>query len=1192
MTTRTTELAAQLTADASGLTAAFQKAQREARDLSKASQDASRSAAAANQRVADSFDLTVDKARKAAAGVTGVSQALFALNADGSSRVLALGAAVGNVAELFGPAGALVTGIGVASSAIVALFLQAREEAKRTAIEIQNEIRSLSSSKDLAGLSRRQAQIFSGDTNFPLAGDNASAEERRRARGIGEFGGLLGLEPKIKAAREELQRLQLAFREANAASAAVSAPGSLGIQIGGDAIRSAREALNELVATQRQLQAEYELTGNAVAKLTPRVVSQTQTTIEQAEAAKRAAAASKENTAALAKNATELERAKKAAEEEMLRAAARAIETASRQIVGLIDDQEKLRKTIQETEKEELRLGVARKERLEGLEEEVEAAKRGAEAYQTYLKEREREAFIEEEVAKSRELAAKKQQPFLDGQVNAIREQAGKTFDLRQEVNALTEAFGQGQLEVGELAEGLSQAASAAAGIAIAFGESGRRLSALIGQTSQLLTNLSRAQKAGIFTGADGKQKDVGLLGALGGKAGAGGVTSAVTSVLGVVGAVGAIAGALSAFGAGARQRAAEIAEATKAFNEGISNFRKRALGQDSQVGQSLEDASKEFKALLDEAAKKNGGFATLKDQVELSRLLGADQLRIAKDFFGGIDDALSSLQGDDTAAQLRQLEIATREREASVRALLEAGVIGPDEMAQSLEKVRAIFDLTKQQIEETAAAAAAAQARVREAFGLDLTARERLLAGDDRGAFLTRQEISQDSARQQARELLEAGTITGEMFERLARILDGELAAALEDFDATVASAAQRVQDDIALRTLVAQGRNDEAEALRQEIANREELREITDETVRAQIEQLQQIELAAAEVAALLEEAAQLRAAARDAARNRVDLFDLEGIEAFSEVLNGYGQAFSGLFAAFDLQSLDGISAAKDQLRAIFTELSGLSDDEVFQRFGLTRDELVSALLETDSGLESLAGKLQGLANDALAAAQATAAFTDTLQDEYLRSQGRGKDADESAALAKRNARIKQAQQLQLGDDTLAQIEAIYQADLAEIAARYATALESSAGVSSSAPVTADRTRARARAVSGGIRQEFGALSEVTGQTLAGLLREVAINTGRSGAIVEALLGRGAVPSLAGLSFPSYAPQTVAGGGIYINVGGINIGALNPAGLTPEGAANEMINQLMPQLMNRLGREVGRLASAEVQFLGGSQR
>lgn len=516
---------------------------------------------------------------------------------------------------------------------------------------------------------------------------------------------MLGLEPKIKAAREELQRLQQAYRDANTASAAVSAPGSLGIQVGGDTIRQAREALAELVATQRQLQAEYDLTGKAVAKLTPRVVSQTQTTIEQAEAAKRAAEASKANATALAKNATELERASKAVEDDMLRAAARAIETASRQIVGLIDDQEKLRKAIAETEQAELRLGITRKERLEGLEEELEAAQKGEVAYKRYLDIRDREQFIEEALAESRELAAKKQQQLSETQEKAIEAQAGKTFDLRQQVDALTESFGKGNEQIGELAEGLSQAASAAAGISLAFGESGRKISALLGQTSQLLTNLSRAQKAGIFTGADGKEQNVGFLGALGGKAGVGGVASAVTSALGVVGAVGAISGALSAFTSRARERAEEIAAATKAFNEGIAGFRKRALGQDSQVGQSLEDASKEFKALLDEAAKKNGGFATLKDQVELSQLLGADQARVAKDFFGTIEDALASLQGDETSAQLRQLENSTREREASVRALLAAGVIGANEAAQSLEKVREIFDLTKQQIEETAAA-------------------------------------------------------------------------------------------------------------------------------------------------------------------------------------------------------------------------------------------------------------------------------------------------------------------------------------------------------------------------------------------------------------------------------------------------------------------------------------------------------
>lgn len=1186
MTTRTTELAAQLTADASGLQAAFRKAQSDARELAKVNQEASRAAVAGNQRVADSFDLTVDKARKAAAGVAGVSQAFFALQAEGSARVLALGAAVGNFAELFGPAGALVTGVGVASSAIVALFLQAREEAKRTTLEIQNEIRSLASARDLGGLSRRQAQLFTGDDLFPLAASNASPAEKRRARGIGELGGLLGIEPRIKAAREEVQRLEKAFRDANAASAAVSAPGSLGVQIGGDTIRQARAALKELVATQQQLQQEYALTTRAVEKLTPRIVSQTATAIQQAEASKRAAAATRDDAQAK----TELERSAKFLEEDMFRAAGRAIEAATRQISGLLDEQERYRKTVQETEKAELELAVTRKRRVEGLQEELDAAKQGKAAYEEFLEVREREQFIEQAVQESRDLAAKKGAILSDADITAIQERAAKTFDLRTQVDALVEAFERGQQEIGGLADGLSKAASAAAGLALAFGESGRRVSSLLGQTAQLLTNLSRARSAGIFTDADGNTQNVGLRGALSGAAGAGGMATAVSSVLGVVAAVGAVSSALSAFGAGAKQRAEELAAATKAFNDGFAGFRRRAVGEESALDEPIKKQLEEYAELIDLIRKRFGGESSARAQAEIGqvgRALDEAQARLAEDFFGSLEESINSLTGRDDLNQLIQAQQKFEENENSLLALLRAKIITEEEFAEAIEKNKTIRDLSIKAIEEETAAIAAQQQRRRERFGDDVQAREQTLAGDDRGAFKTRQETARRSALEEAQELLDLGIITEEMFFRMAKVLDQELVVALEEFDRASAAAAQRVQDDIAVRTLEAEGRTEEAAALRREIAQREELRNMTDDTVREQTRQLHIIEEAAEAVAANLEWLMSQREAARADARNRVALFDLEDLEAFNTVVDGYGSAFAKLFERFDLSELAGIDAAKEGLRAIYNELDEMTDAQILARFGMTRDELVSALLDTDSGLEGLANSLAELSDSAKAAAQATADFLESLETDYLRSQGRGEQADVRVATARRNARLKQAQDLKLGTEVLEQIEAIYQADLEDIRKR---------NTPEAVPLPAVDTGAADRLTGGGasartsaerrsnttVVGDFGGLSEVTGQSLAGLLRQVALNTSSEGAIVKALLGR-AVPSLASLSLPSFPTSGAGaggGGGLYIGAITVHVGGVSSEGMSPASAG--------AATARAIAQELGRLATAEVRFLG----
>lgn len=1217
MTTKTTALAAQITADASGLTSAFRAAQQEAKNLARASQDSGRASELASSKVAAGLDITVDKARKAAAGVTGVSQAIFALQSEGSSRVLAFGAAVGNFAELFGPAGALVTGVGVAASAIVALFLQAREEAKRTAIAVQNEIRALASSKDLAGLSRRQSQLFSGDEFFPLAADNASLEDRRRARGIGELGGLLGIEPKIKAVRAEVERLEKAFRSANAASAAVSAPGVNAVQVGGDTIRKARKELSELIATQSQLTAEYEVASSAVDKLTPKLVAQTNTAIQQAEASRRALEASKSAAAKTKKDQADDEKeaaALKAAIAASFFATAAALTEADREVA---ERQQKLRESLAEESKLRSASNAATRD-------EITALLQSKQSYEELLVVQAQATAIAEAAARAKvaesELTAQ--------QIKDIKDEVAERLKLQKVLEALRSLGLEGgspfalptaadYSAVGTLADDMSRVASAASGIATAFGEAGRNMAGLLVQTANLLTNLNRAQRAGIFKDTDGKDQNVGFLGALSGQAGSSGVASAAGAAVAVVGGLAQIADALDLFGGRARERARAVKEAAVEFNRALDDF---VITSRTSLEESLRTNLRSASDLANKAvaaAGFSGGnkldfksieeievlIATLRGLARPASILGA----VLAPLITELEKSAQAARNNVAELERRNAaELARLSEDLKVRLLLAEGLteqadaerLRLDQLREVQEAeskfgegspyVTSLKDVQKQETIAAQAVKARLAEEKRDQVSEDVAIRQLTLLGRDRDAFILRQTAASREQLAEASRLVDAGTITSEMFAELSSVIGEELAGSIREFDEAAARATQRVRDDIAVRTLVAQGRTEEAEALRRQISNEEELRDITDSTLREQIIQAQKLEEVAIAAAEALDAALQLREKARERAGNRIAVFDLEGEGAVTETLAGYGKAFSDLFTQFDLNTLAGLEGAKEELRAIFGQLDSLSDDEIFEKFGFTRDELLSAILDADSGFDGLVSTLQSVADQALQAAQASQEFADSLTNDFLRSQGRDREADIRAATARRDERLKTAAQLGLGAGAIEQIEAIFKADLAEIAAKFtqaaAGAPQSSADRQSfSGDISAAPSARRSNT---SIVSDFGGLSEVTAQSLAGLLRDISINTGDSGAIVSALLRSAMLtPNLSALEFSRVAPSTV-NGGIVIQTASfsIQVSGLSTNGLLP--------SQVGPEVIASIQRELGRAASSEARFLGSAKR
>lgn len=427
----------------------------------------------------------------------------------------------------------------------------------------------------------------------------------------------------------------------------------------------------------------------------------------------------------------------------------------------------------------------------------------------------------------------------------AVREneRLAKVLDAMQGVDGNPLVIPDDALDrVGKVADSIAQAVSAAQGLASAFGEVGRSVGAVLGQTAQLLTNLSRAQQAGITTDADGNKRDVGFTGALSGAAGAAGVAASVTSALGMIGAVVAIGDAFDLFGTKARERARQMREAAIEFNRALDDFALAA-------GTSLEDALEDNIERAREVAKKGmeafGLEGTLPDfrsasditawivefEAALAKWSPKDQQTQAfRDFLDAMREVgetaaenerilrernAAELSAETANAQVRLLRSQGLDAEADAlqaqldldRAIAEArekyGEAGNDYIAL-LEQIAANeAALAEERRAAQAAADAAREAeealrRDREgrAFDADLGAREAALAGNDRDAFIIAAQARAQAELDAASDLLNAGTITAEAFMRLVNVLNGELAEAIADYDAALAEEARRKQD------------------------------------------------------------------------------------------------------------------------------------------------------------------------------------------------------------------------------------------------------------------------------------------------------------------------------------------------------------------------------------------------------------
>lgn len=1221
---RTTEFAASITGDADGAVAALEK-------VKVRVQETTRAAESANTKVANSTELVVKNSEKAARGVAAITQALYALESEGSARVLAVGASVGNFADLLGPGGKVVSGIAIVTSSIAALFLKAREESAKTTQAIEDDVKRLVNAGDFAAITKRLQEI-----------DQGTAGE--------------GFADGRNAIRERIEQLT---EEANAV---------------GQSARYYRERQQSIIDERKrlaELTAEYNryykaLTDTTTGARAPRGLAG-QAIAVTADSPDKLAADAKKAAAAV----EELDKQARALDESLRKAATVGMLQSIKSLEELNEATGKrLTFQLQQITAEE-DLNQAREKSIQDLRAELTAVQAGADAYAEYNREKARQDYIDDEVAKAQTIALREGKQLTAEQTVELEASAAFAFDLAESVRAAVDALAesQGFDGVGGLAEGLSIAASAAAGIAAGLGESGRAFGALIGQSAQLLTNLSRAQRAGIFKDKDGKDQNVGFLGALTGKAGAAGVGAAASSALGAIGATVAVAEALDLFGNRARERARQLRENAIAFNKALEDYAITSRTQlEDQLRQNIASANE----LVKQAAAATGvtlnNGVDLKSVDDLNRIIESIRsVPLVNKILGGFATQLERLA--ETAAKNETL---LREQQATAlgrlnedlavrRVALALGAEAGDQERARLEIERQEIEIRKQfgpiadeyiqalrditAAEQAAAAATRERVRVLQqaeddnailggttseklqrglgAFvqgfadrgfaelfqGLDLSTSEGIKAA--RAQFVSiYQQLAADGIDESERPIIDfIKSFIGQLDSALAElpdVFDG-IATQLEGFAARVELFGLSLGEQLAQLKIIFAGQFGEAfDSLlqsadlgtptgRAEFKNRIEtqLAEILKDNVITAEEQPfydallqflglvnQALDDAAADAQASVAAASAARQQQRTRAGNRIDLYDLDGVAAFQTTLDGIGGAFSDLFEQFDLESLEGIDGAKGVIRGIFDALDSLSDEELFAKFGLTRDELLTALLDTDAGLDGLKGALVDVTTAAKEAAAASAEFSTNLNQDFLRSQGRDQEADRFDAAARRDARVAQATQLGLGPDKLQQIEAIYQADLEKIAKQYAVTLGTFAGESVTATTSSGAAGGSGRRTGNTtVVGDFGGLSEITAQSLAGLLREIAINTSREGAIVAAVLGRGSSATLSSLRFPSF-PQSGGGGATqYFNIT-VHVGAVSSGALSPAAAGQAVAREI--------SKEMGRLATAEVRYLG----
>ena len=295
-------------------------------------------------------------------------------------------------------------------------------------------------------------------------------------------------------------------------------------------------------------------------------------------------------------------------------------------------------------------------------------------------------------------------------------------------------------------------------------------------------------------------------------------------------------------------------------------------------------------------------------------------------------------------------------------------------------------------------------------------------------------------------------------------------------------------------------------------------------------------------------------------------VALGDLAGADAFRASLGRYSEAFRDLFSAVDLSTSDGIAAAGDRLRTIRTQLESLTDAEVVARFGMTRDEVLDAILDVDGGLDQLGDGLRDLA-----AQQGD--FLNDLNLQYLDATGQGLEAVTLQTEIWAAQMLATAEALGLATDEIrTKIQTIASSKIAAAVTRMQEEAARATPASPDAAMAATESGALSR---------WGSITTTDALSLNTVLtsmlvemRDVSRYAARMAGALDLLVAGSGIPALMVPSLPAGVGFAGTGGpsiSIIINVNG------PIAGMSPTEAGQRIGETLVQELNQALGRAAG---------------
>lgn len=295
-------------------------------------------------------------------------------------------------------------------------------------------------------------------------------------------------------------------------------------------------------------------------------------------------------------------------------------------------------------------------------------------------------------------------------------------------------------------------------------------------------------------------------------------------------------------------------------------------------------------------------------------------------------------------------------------------------------------------------------------------------------------------------------------------------------------------------------------------------------------------------------------------------VALGDLAGADAFRASLGRYSEAFRELFSAVDLSTSDGIAAAGDRLRTIRTQLESLTDAEVVARFGMTRDEVLDAILDVDGGLDQLGDGLRDLA-----AQQGD--FLNDLNLQYLDATGQGLEAVTLQTEIWAAQMLATAEALGLATDEIrTKIQTIASSKIAAAVTRMQEEAARATPASPDAAMAATESGALSRWGSITTTDALSLNTVLTSMLVE--LREVSRYAARMAGALDLLVAGSGIPALMVPSLPAGVGFAATGGpsiSIIINVNG------PIAGMSPTEAGQRIGETLVQELNQALGRAAG---------------